>query len=173
VLSLEDNQPAMVQSLQAALGPLLAVRKHRRVRGGTRNEPLCAACTRPDPGFWRTCPGCGQTGRINTGRRACCTIQLRLHELLGNRAGDISPGLQPLYQALAATARPATVEAWLNRSAAPSILGELAAKKLTHRALDELAEARRSSTCAASCSPSGRCRRAMSRWPGWNAGPPS
>jgi hypothetical protein len=84
-------------------------------------------------------PRLRQTGRINTGRCARCTIQLRLHELLGNPAGDIRPGLQPLYQALAATARPATVEAWLNKSAAPSILGELAGKKLTHRALDELA----------------------------------
>jgi hypothetical protein len=110
-----------------------------RVRGGTRNEPLCAACTRPDPGFWCTCPGSGQTGRINTGRCARCTIQLRLHELLGNRAGDIRPGLQSLYQAITAAERPATVEAWLNKSAAPAILAELAGKKLTHRALDELA----------------------------------
>ena len=32
--------------------------------------------------------------------------------------------------------------------------------------------ASRSSTCAASWSPSGRCPTAMSRWPGWNAGSP-
>jgi len=108
-----------------------------RVRGGTSNEPLCAACTRPDPEFWRTC---GQAGRIHAGRCARCTIQLRLHELLGSPAGDIRPGLQSLYQTLAATERPATVEAWLNKSAAPAILAELAGKKLTHRALDELPE---------------------------------
>ena len=109
-----------------------------RVRGGTRAEPLCAACTRPDPGFWRTCPSCGQTGRINAGRCARCTIGHRLHELLGSQAGDIRPGLQALYHALAAAERPATIEAWLNRSAAPAILRDLAGKKLSHRALDEL-----------------------------------
>ena len=111
-----------------------------RVRGGTRAESLCAACTRPDPGFWRTCPGCGQTGRINAGRCARCTTGHRLRELLGSQAGGIRPGLQALYHALMAAERPATIEAWLNRSGAPAILRELAGKKLSHRALDELPE---------------------------------
>jgi hypothetical protein len=114
--------------------------KAARVRSGTRAEPLCAACTRPDPGFWRTCPGCGQTGRINTGRCTRCTIWHRLRELLGSETGGIRPGLQALYHALATAERPATIEAWLNRSAAPAILRELAGKKLSHRALDELPE---------------------------------
>jgi hypothetical protein len=109
-----------------------------RVRGGTRAEPLCAACTRPEPGFWRTCPGCGQTGRIHTGRCGRCTVQLRLREVLSDETGTIRPGLQALYQALTAAERPATVEAWLNKSAAPVILRGLAGKELTHRALDEL-----------------------------------
>ena len=43
-----------------------------------------------------------------------------------------------LYEALAAADRPATVEAWLNKSAAPAILRELAGKELTHHALDLL-----------------------------------
>ena len=108
-----------------------------RVRGGTKTEPLCAACTRPDPGFWRTCPGCGQTGRIHAGRCARCTTGQRLRELLGSEGG-IRPGLQALYHALATAERPGTVEAWLNKSAGPAILRELAGKELTHRALDEL-----------------------------------
>jgi uncharacterized protein YidB (DUF937 family) len=108
-----------------------------RVRGGSKTEPLCAACTRPDPGFWRTCPGCGQTGRIHTGRCARCATRQRLRELLGSEAG-IRPGLQALYHALATAERPATVEAWLNKSAGPAILRELAGKELTHRSLDEL-----------------------------------
>jgi hypothetical protein len=111
-----------------------------RVRSGTKNEPLCAACTRPDPGFWRTCPGCGQTGRIHTGRCARCTNGQRLRELLGSQTGGIRPDLQALYHALATAERPATVEAWLNKSAAPAILRELAGKELTHCALDELPE---------------------------------
>lgn len=109
-----------------------------QVRGGTRQDPLCGACTRPEPGFWRTCPGCGQTGRI-TGRRCIrCTTRKRLRELLGDQAGEIRPGLPRLYDTLAETERPATVEAWLSKSAAPAILRKLAGKQLTHRALDEL-----------------------------------
>ena len=50
---------------------------------------------------------------------------------------QIRPGLQALYPALAAADRPATVKAWLNKSA-PAIVRELAGKELTHRALDEL-----------------------------------
>ena len=99
-----------MRSLQATLGPLLAMRKAGQVRGGTKAEPLCVACTRPDPGFWRTCPGCGQTGRISAGRCARCTIGQRLRELLGSETGDIRPGLQALYHALATAERPATVE---------------------------------------------------------------
>jgi hypothetical protein len=51
---------------------------------------------------------------------------------------QIRPELQALYPALAAADRPATIEAWLNKSAAPAIVRELAGKELTHRALDEL-----------------------------------
>jgi len=108
------------------------------VRGGTKDQPLCAACTRPEPGFWHTCPGCGQTGRISTGRCARCTIRQRLGELLGSQAGGLRPGLEALYEVLAAADRPATVEAWLNKSAAPAILRDLAGKELTHHALDLL-----------------------------------
>jgi hypothetical protein len=109
-----------------------------RVRGGSRDDPLCAACTRPDPGFWRTCPGCGQTGRITSGRCICCTTRQRLRDLLGDGTGTIRPGLQALYDTLAGVERPATVEAWLNKSAAPAILRQLAGQQLTHRVLDEL-----------------------------------
>jgi hypothetical protein len=110
-----------------------------RVRGGTRNEPLCAACTRPGPGFWRSCPGCGQGGRIRSGRCARCAMNRRLRKLLGDQAGEIRPQFQALYQALAATGRPSTVAAWLDKSAAPAILQGLdAGKQLTHQALDEL-----------------------------------
>jgi hypothetical protein len=114
----------------------------RPIRGGTTGQPLCATCTRPEPGFWRSCPGCGQPGRIHTGRCARCTLDRRLRELLGDQAGQIRPGLQALYQALTAADRPGTLETWLNRSAAPAIVRELAGKQITHRALDELPESK-------------------------------
>jgi hypothetical protein len=110
----------------------------RPVRGGNAEQPLCATCTRPESGFWRSCPGCGQPGRIHTSRCARCTIQQRLRELLGDQASQIRPELQALHQALVTADRPGTVETWLNRSAAPAIVHELAGKELTHRALDEL-----------------------------------
>jgi hypothetical protein len=112
----------------------------RQVRGGTLAAPLCASCARPEPGFWRSCPGCGQLGRIHHARCARCTTQRRLRDLLGGQDGTIRPQLQPLYQALADADRPGTVEGWLNKGAAPAILGDLAARDqpLTHQALDEL-----------------------------------
>jgi hypothetical protein len=113
--------------------------KHAQVRGGTKNQPLCGACTRPDPGFWRCCPGCGQPGRINAGRCARCTVDRRLRELLSGPDGQIRHQFRALYQALAAADRPATVAAWLDKSAAPAVLHSLDARsQLTHQALDEL-----------------------------------
>ena len=110
-----------------------------QVRGGTKTGPLCGACTRPDPGFWRCCPGCGQPGRINAGRCARCTAGRRLRELLGGPDGQIRPQLRALYQALAAADRPATVTAWLDKSAAPAVLHGLDARsQITHQTLDEL-----------------------------------
>ncbi len=114
----------------------------RPLRGGTLDAPLCATCTRADPGFWSTCPGCGQPGRLRTGRGRCvrCSLDQRLRELLGDDRGQIRPHLQALYQALTATDRPGTVVGWLDKSAAPSILRDLqaGARELTHATLDEL-----------------------------------
>jgi hypothetical protein len=111
-----------------------------RVRGGTRAEPLCAACTRPDPGFWRSCPGCGEQGRIRAGRCMRCHLRQRLGDLLGGEDGTIRPGLQALHDNLAGYERPATVLRWLDKSTAPATLRELGAgqRPLTHAALDEL-----------------------------------
>jgi hypothetical protein len=114
-------------------------REVRPVRGGTLEEPLCSTCLRPDPGFWRSCPTCGQPGRIRADRCARCTINKRLRDLFSDETGEIRPELQALYQALAAAERPSTVATWLDRSAAPQILRRLdAGQQLTHQVLDEL-----------------------------------
>lgn len=113
----------------------------RPVRGGTLDAPLCAECTRNEPGFWRTCPGCGQPGRrLRTQRCARCTVQQQLRNLFGDGNGGIRPELVDLYQALAATERPDTVAAWLDRGGGPAILRQLQAGALvlSHQALDEL-----------------------------------
>lgn len=111
----------------------------RPVQGGTIEAPLCSSCTRPDPEFWRSCPGCGQPGRIRLGRCARCKVEQRLQELLGDDTGQIRPELRSLYQALAATDRPTTVKYWLDYSPAPTILRELGAgRPIGHDSLDEL-----------------------------------
>jgi hypothetical protein len=113
--------------------------RRRPVSVRTLNGPLCATCTRSDAGFWTSCPACGETGRIHAGRCAHCSTNRRLSELLGDEAGEIRPHLRALYQALASTERPGTVAAWLDKSAAPSILRNLdAGSGLTHAALDAL-----------------------------------
>jgi len=110
----------------------------RPIRGGTLDDPRCAECVRDEPGFWRTCPGCGQPGRLHTSRCARCAVHQRLRELLGDEHGHIRPGLRELYQALTATERPNTVAVWLDRSG--PILRELEAgeRVLSHATLDEL-----------------------------------
>ena len=112
----------------------------RRVRGGTLEEPLCAECVRDEPGFWRTCPGCGQPGRLHTNRCARCSMQQRLRELLSDEHGDIRTDLHDLHQALTAVERPDAVAAWLDQGGGPTILRELAAgdRALSHETLDEL-----------------------------------
>jgi hypothetical protein len=110
----------------------------RPVRSGTLDQPLCAACTRDDPGFWRSCPNCGQPGRIRSGRCARCAVRQRLREVLGDEAGRIRPHLRALHDALAATDRTATVTAWLDSASASVLRGLDAGEQLTHAALDEL-----------------------------------
>jgi hypothetical protein len=112
------------------------------IRGGTRAEPLCATCTRPDPTFWRTCPDCGQPGRIHNGRRGCaqCTLRRRLRELLSDDDGQIRPELQALHDNLASYQRPSTVQRWLDKHTSATILRDIATgqRPPTHAALDEL-----------------------------------
>ena len=100
---------------------------------------LCSPCIRPDAGFWRSCPGCQQAGRITAGRCMTCRLRKQLRGLLGGPDGTIRPGLQALHDNLAGHERPATVLGWLHKGAT-AILRELGAgrRPLTHAALDEL-----------------------------------
>ncbi|WP_218022510.1 hypothetical protein [Nocardia amamiensis] len=113
----------------------------RPLRGGTLEQPLCATCTRPEPGFWHSCADCGESGRIHNGRRcARCNRERRLRELLGDEHGQIRAGLQTLYRTLIQVERPNTVDAWLRSNGAPAILRVLNSgnRTLSHETLDEL-----------------------------------
>src|SRR5829696_3917871 len=111
----------------------------RPQRGGTLQRPLCATCTRPEPGLWRSCLGCGEPGRRHTSRCARCTLHQRLDVLLTDLGGRIRPELQPLRDALRATERPGTLAGWLSNDTRAAILRNLAVgAEVTHRTLDEL-----------------------------------
>jgi hypothetical protein len=116
----------------------------RLVRGGTLGEPLCATCTRPDPSFWHTCPGCGE--HTAQRRRSCgrCTLRRRLQQLLRDDSGAIHPQLQALHDHLAHHERPESVLVWLNKRSASQTLAELATgtRALTHAGLDELPDSK-------------------------------
>ena len=85
------------------------------------------------------------------------TTRKRLRELLGDQAGVIRPGLQPLYDALADAERPATVEAWLNKDAAPAILRQLAGNRSRIVPSTSSAAISPPCTCVLSWSRSERC----------------
>jgi hypothetical protein len=109
------------------------------LRGGTIEQPLCATCTRPEPGFWRSCTDCGRSGRIHAGRCSRCGLQRRLRGLLGDDEGRIRPELMALHEALVSVERPGTAAAWLDNSTVLEIRRGLdAGKALTHEMLDQL-----------------------------------
>ena len=109
------------------------------IRGGTLTAPLCGTCTRPDPSFWQSCPGCGQH---QFGTQPCprCVLRVRLRELLSGASGEVRVEFQGLYENLANSQRPNTMASWLNKSKASVVLAELGAgqRALTHAGLDEL-----------------------------------
>jgi hypothetical protein len=114
----------------------------RPIRGGTLEDPRCAECTRNEPGFWNTCPGCGQPRRLRTRRCARCSVRRRARGVFADNDGTIRPQRLDLYRALIATDRPDTVAAWLDRGGAPGILRQLdeaGFAALSHEALDHLA----------------------------------
>jgi hypothetical protein len=110
------------------------------VRAGTRDAPLCADCAVAEPGFWKTCTGCGTTGRLIAGACSRCRLHQQLRCLLADTNGGIRPQLQALHETLATIDRPATALNWLKHPTVTSVLSELATghRPLTHAALDDL-----------------------------------
>ena len=75
------------------------------IRGGTIAKPLCAACTRPDPAFWRGCPACGHP-QLSTRSCTRCNLRQRLQALLADHDGDVRAELRGLHDNLASSDRP-------------------------------------------------------------------
>jgi hypothetical protein len=116
------------------------------MRAGTRDQPLCAGCAAPDASFWKTCPGCGDTGRLLAGG-ACrrCHLRDQLDRLLADPGtGRVRAGLEPLRQALADVGRPEVALGWIRREKVRALLAELATghRPLTHAVIDELPDSK-------------------------------
>lgn len=111
------------------------------VRAGTRQAPLCGECAVPEPGFWKSCPGCGTDGRLISGVCSRCHLHTQLHSLLTDTNGQIRPELQALHESLAGVDRPATALNWLGHPTVKSTLSDLASgqRPLTHATLDDCA----------------------------------
>ena len=109
------------------------------IRGGTLAKPLCAACTRPDPAFWRCCPACGHR-QLSTRSCTRCNLRQRLQVLLADHDGDVRAELCGLHDNLASSDRPNLVLQWLNKAYIAELLRELGAgrRALSHAGLDEL-----------------------------------
>ncbi len=109
-------------------------------RGGTRAEPLCATCIRPERDFWRSCPSCGDHAQLHSGPCVRCRLRQRVTGLLADADGRIRPELQALHDSLADYERPSTVLGWLTHPTVGSVLAELATgrRQLTHAALGEI-----------------------------------
>ncbi len=109
------------------------------VRGGTRQEPLCARCLNPDPAFWGRCPACKNTWQLSPGSCQRCVLDQKIRGLLGDQNGAIRPDLAPLHQALSSVERPGTALAWMARPKVRALLTGLGGedRRLTHEILDE------------------------------------
>ena len=106
------------------------------VRGGTRQEPLCARCLTPDPVFWGRCPACSQTWQLSPRPCQRCVLDQKIRGLLGDRAGTVRPDLAPLHQALSSVERPDTALVWMARPKVRELLSELGSQ--TRRLNDEI-----------------------------------
>lgn len=109
------------------------------VRGGTRQEPLCARCLNPDPTFWGRCPTCEVTWQLSPRPCQRCTLNQKARGVLANPDGVVRPDLVPLHRALTGVERPDTALVWMSRPKVAALLSGLGGqdRPLTHELLDE------------------------------------
>ncbi|GAA0905074.1 hypothetical protein [Virgisporangium aurantiacum] len=110
------------------------------LKGGTRDEPLCARCVNPDPAFWKRCGVCGITWQLTTARCARCSVDRNLSRIFTTADGTIAPELDRLRQALVNVDRPDHALDWLNKPGVRDTLHTVALVRpaITHEALDAM-----------------------------------
>jgi len=161
----------VVQGLPETASTCAGCGRVELIRGGTLAAPLCTACTRPDPSFWRCCPTCEQP-QLSTRSCTRCNLRQRLQALLADRDGDIRAALRGLHDNLASSDRPNLVLAWLNKAGTAGILHQFGAghRAISHAALDELPASKPIEHLRAILVATGALPPATSTWPGSNAG---
>ncbi|MCX5155356.1 hypothetical protein OG914_15325 [Streptomyces sp. NBC_00291] len=104
-----------------------------------QGREICGPCSGSDIAF--SCVRCGFPGDIYAG--GCCTrcvVKDRVHDLLAQDNGVITPQLLPLAQSLTTAEHPRSIRGWLSRSPAAKLLATLvsAQAEITHEHLDTL-----------------------------------
>ncbi|MCC3651448.1 hypothetical protein LIX60_08190 [Streptomyces sp. S07_1.15] len=100
---------------------------------------ICGPCSGSDITF--SCVRCGFPGDIYAA--GCCTrcvVKDRVHDLLAQDDGMVTPQLLPLAQCLTEAEHPRSIRGWLSRSPAAKLLAALVSQhaEITHEHLDSL-----------------------------------
>jgi hypothetical protein len=116
----------------------------RRLRSWTDiAEKVCSDCAGAEP--YSVCSECGIEDYLyDRGRCPACALRHRLDRILGDAAERASNGLAPVHEILTRVTSPRDVIRWLQLSAVPRLLHEIAigVVPLTFNALDQLPRGR-------------------------------
>jgi hypothetical protein len=99
-------------------------------------QRICGPCAGWPVDFQCRC--CGEPGIRAKGLCSRCITRQRLQAALAGPDGEVVEQLRPLVEALASARDPRSVAVWLGRSAAATMLSDLAARgeSITHETLD-------------------------------------
>jgi hypothetical protein len=106
-------------------------------------KQMCSDCAGAEP--YSVCAECGTEDYLyERGRCPACTLRRRLDRILGDPSERASNGLSPLHDTLVRLTSPRDVIRWLQLSAVPRLLHEIATgvMPLSFTALDELPRSR-------------------------------
>ncbi len=108
------------------------------LKGGTRQEPLCARCVNPDPAFWKRCGVCGITWQLTTTECARCCLDRKLKQIFSAEDGTLVPELDQLRETLVEVDRPDHALDWLNKPGVRDTLRAVATTRdtVSHQSLD-------------------------------------
>ena len=102
--------------------------------------PVCRNCVKTEPALFRNCVDCGTFGRMRQHERCdACAAKRILTSFLADTNGNLRPCLQPVQDALTASAGHSLFN-WLKRPSAALLLTQLATSRgpISHTTIDDL-----------------------------------